>query len=264
MHFTGKEHDTETNLENFGARYSSSAMGRFMSPDPANIAGDLLEWESPQSWNAYSYVQNDPTNATDPDGLDCVYVIGNGVYYNTGNCTPGMNGTYVNGTIDPKSATYNSTTGTVGINYTATNGGPGSLTLGGVYPQAGPSDADRLNTLGFAGQIADNGVKAGALFMAQNAALEGAGRLAWLGVEALLASRAASPAVRVVINWAHRLQDIRPGHLPPPGTQAEIQQAVEGAVRAGKYTTSSSGVISGTTEIHGVEVGFRGKWSAVK
>ena len=128
-----------------------------------------------------------------------------------------------------------------------------------MYPSGGVSDADRLNALGLAGQIAENNIKTGALFMAQNAALEGAGQLAWLGIEALLASRAASPALKVVINWAHRLQDVRPGHLPPPGTQAEIQQAVEGAVQAGKYTTSSNGVISGTTEIQGVQVGFRGK-----
>ncbi|MDE3169526.1 MAG: RHS repeat-associated core domain-containing protein, partial [Acidobacteriota bacterium] len=33
MHFTGKEHDTESGLDYFGARYDSSALGRFMSPD---------------------------------------------------------------------------------------------------------------------------------------------------------------------------------------------------------------------------------------
>jgi hypothetical protein len=85
-----------------------------------------------------------------------------------------------------------------------------------------------------------------------------AGRAIAAGAEAVLASRSAA-ALRVVINCAHRLQDIRPGHLPPPGTQAEIQQAVEAAVQSGKFTTSANGVINGTTEIHGVEVGFRGK-----
>ena len=31
--FTGKERDSESGLDNFGARYNSSNLGRFMSPD---------------------------------------------------------------------------------------------------------------------------------------------------------------------------------------------------------------------------------------
>ena len=31
--FTGKERDSESGLDNFGARYNSSSLGRFMSPD---------------------------------------------------------------------------------------------------------------------------------------------------------------------------------------------------------------------------------------
>jgi RHS repeat-associated protein len=66
--FTGKERDTESNLDNFGARYYSSAMGRFMSPDDPfadQHTGD------PQSWNLYSYVRNNTLNSTDPDGQKC-------------------------------------------------------------------------------------------------------------------------------------------------------------------------------------------------
>jgi RHS repeat-associated protein len=33
--FTGKERDAESGLDNFGARYNASTMGRFMSPDGA-------------------------------------------------------------------------------------------------------------------------------------------------------------------------------------------------------------------------------------
>jgi RHS repeat-associated protein len=33
-HFTGKERDTETGLDYFGARYDSSGIARFLSPDP--------------------------------------------------------------------------------------------------------------------------------------------------------------------------------------------------------------------------------------
>lgn len=45
--FTGKERDTESGLDYFGARYYASTMGRFMSPDwssePAPIPYASLE-----------------------------------------------------------------------------------------------------------------------------------------------------------------------------------------------------------------------------
>jgi len=66
--FTGQERDSESNLDNFGARYDSSAMGRFMSPDPGNAGADPSD---PQSWNMYSYVMNNPLRFIDPTGMDC-------------------------------------------------------------------------------------------------------------------------------------------------------------------------------------------------
>jgi RHS repeat-associated protein len=66
--FTGKERDTESGLDYFGARYYSSNMGRFSSPDDPFISGSPGD---PQSWNLYSYVQNNPLNSTDPDGGEC-------------------------------------------------------------------------------------------------------------------------------------------------------------------------------------------------
>jgi RHS repeat-associated protein len=41
--FTGKERDSESGLDNFGARYDSSSMGRFMTPDPLLNSG--RPWE---------------------------------------------------------------------------------------------------------------------------------------------------------------------------------------------------------------------------
>ncbi len=38
--FTGKERDSESGLDNFGARYDSSQYGRFMTPDPGNAGAD--------------------------------------------------------------------------------------------------------------------------------------------------------------------------------------------------------------------------------
>jgi RHS repeat-associated protein len=63
--FTGKERDSESGLDNFGARYNSSQYGRFMSPDP--MGG---HYEDPQTLNRYSYVRNNPLSLTDPTGLD--------------------------------------------------------------------------------------------------------------------------------------------------------------------------------------------------
>lgn len=64
LHFTGKQRDTETGNDYFGARYYSSAIGRFVSPDD----GSGQSPADPQSWNLYSYVRNNPLTRTDPDG----------------------------------------------------------------------------------------------------------------------------------------------------------------------------------------------------
>ena len=72
--FTGKERDSESGLDNFGARYDSSQYGRFMTPDPGNAGADP---SNPQSWNMYSYVLNNPLINIDPTGLYCVDSGGN-------------------------------------------------------------------------------------------------------------------------------------------------------------------------------------------
>ena len=63
--FTGKERDPETGLDNFGARYYASSYARFMSPDPGHADAVL---DNPQSWDAYSYVMDNPETLTDPSG----------------------------------------------------------------------------------------------------------------------------------------------------------------------------------------------------
>ena len=64
--FTGKERDPESGLDNFGARYNSSSLGRFMSPDPLLNSGQ--PWD-PQTWNRYAYALNNPLAIIDPTGL---------------------------------------------------------------------------------------------------------------------------------------------------------------------------------------------------
>ncbi|MEI7924311.1 MAG: RHS repeat-associated core domain-containing protein, partial [Planctomycetota bacterium] len=58
--FTGREHEAALNLYYNRARFYDPATGRFLSKDPIGFsAGDV---------NLYRYVNNSPTNGTDPSG----------------------------------------------------------------------------------------------------------------------------------------------------------------------------------------------------
>lgn len=72
-HFTGKERDAESGNDYFPARYYSSSMERWLSPD-WNSDPDPVPWadfSDPQSLNLYSYLENNPLNKTDPDRHVC-------------------------------------------------------------------------------------------------------------------------------------------------------------------------------------------------
>jgi RHS repeat-associated protein len=71
--FTGKERDSESGLDNFGARYYILAFGRFMTPDWAEKPTSVpyANFGNPQSLNLYRYVENNPTTTGDPDGHQC-------------------------------------------------------------------------------------------------------------------------------------------------------------------------------------------------
>lgn len=81
--FTGKQRDIESGLDYFEARYYSSKLGRFTSPDEFTGGPDELfdfaddaadnptfyaDLEEPQSLNKYQYCYNNPLNLVDPDG----------------------------------------------------------------------------------------------------------------------------------------------------------------------------------------------------
>ena len=79
MKFTGKERDSETGLDYFGARYFSSAQGLWTSPDWSGVPEPVpyADLTDPQTLNLYSYVRNNPLSHADPDGhctttWDCV------------------------------------------------------------------------------------------------------------------------------------------------------------------------------------------------
>ncbi len=58
--FTGKERDSETGFDYFGARYYDNDIGRWTSVDP-------LADRAP-GWSPYNYTFNNPLKYTDPDG----------------------------------------------------------------------------------------------------------------------------------------------------------------------------------------------------
>jgi RHS repeat-associated protein len=64
--FTGYERDNETGLDFAQARYDSSSLGRFTSPDPLMASANP---HRPQTWNRYSYVLNNPLRLVDPSGM---------------------------------------------------------------------------------------------------------------------------------------------------------------------------------------------------
>src|SRR5207248_8532803 len=70
LHFTGKERDPESGLDDFGARYYSSTQGRWFSPDwsadPKGIP--YANIGNPQTLNLYGYVGNNPTSGIDASG----------------------------------------------------------------------------------------------------------------------------------------------------------------------------------------------------
>jgi RHS repeat-associated protein len=67
MKFTGHERDIVAGgyltLDYMHARYYSSSLGRFLSVDPMDGSA-----HKPQSWNRYTYVEDNPMKFTDADG----------------------------------------------------------------------------------------------------------------------------------------------------------------------------------------------------
>ncbi len=104
---TGKERDSESGNDYFGARYYGSNMGRFMSPDPSGL--EYADPTNPQSLNHYSYVLNNPLINIDPNGLDCIHINNDtGAYegfergdFDNSTEDKANTGRYIDGHVDP-------------------------------------------------------------------------------------------------------------------------------------------------------------------
>ncbi|MEW6401338.1 MAG: RHS repeat-associated core domain-containing protein [Chloroflexota bacterium] len=67
LHYTGREEDPDTGLYNYRARLYDPTIGRFITEDPKGFEAGV---------NFYAYVNNNPINANDPDGLETKVSIG--------------------------------------------------------------------------------------------------------------------------------------------------------------------------------------------
>ncbi|HEY9151990.1 MAG TPA: RHS repeat-associated core domain-containing protein [Anaerolineales bacterium] len=61
--FTGQRNNSYINLMDYHARMLDPLLSRFIQPDTI-----IPDQSNPQTWNRYSYVQNDPITLTDPSG----------------------------------------------------------------------------------------------------------------------------------------------------------------------------------------------------
>jgi RHS repeat-associated protein len=68
--FEGKERDTETGNDDFGARYYSNRFGRWLSADWSStpVAVPYANLTNPQTLNLYAMVSDDPESTADLDG----------------------------------------------------------------------------------------------------------------------------------------------------------------------------------------------------
>jgi RHS repeat-associated protein len=230
--FTGKERDSESGNDYFGARYYASSMGRFMSPD--SLLGSP---DNPQSWNLYSYVQNNPVKNTDPDGHDvsvcstdsngnqnCTAPISNQQYQTASQATnaqgilnvPSLNTVGMNGSANITDSNGN----VVGTATYVPDSGLDYYAPGNPQAYAQLSAANTVvNTAAAVTAVAYGGVAAA---MTVPGAAAAVGR--W-GLQRL-ALGASSPALLNLINRLYQAQDEIPG-----GTAG----AVRNEVATGEY-----------------------------
>jgi RHS repeat-associated protein len=88
--FTGQNSDTEASLYDFTSREHSLSQGRWISPDPLGVGA--VNPASPQTWNRYAYVANNPLSHVDPFGLQVGNTSCNGAAGDCGGGSPGGTG----------------------------------------------------------------------------------------------------------------------------------------------------------------------------
>jgi len=152
--FSGKERDSESGNDYFGARYYAATSGRFLSPDWSAKAEPVpySKLDDPQSLNLYAYVRNNPVGSIDADGHNCQGSNASTIACKLDN---GPHNVYHGeGQLQPKDSAQQQNTGNVVYNET-----------GGLRPKAkdGSGSSQNLHDSRVAvADVIDNRNKAGA------------------------------------------------------------------------------------------------------
>jgi RHS repeat-associated protein len=88
MRFSTKFYDDQTGLSYYGYRFYNPALGRWMTRDPLGERGGINPYGFVDSvgkpfsgTNLYTFTDNSPVNAIDPDGLLTIYYGAGGTAY---------------------------------------------------------------------------------------------------------------------------------------------------------------------------------------
>ncbi len=111
--YTGHEHLSRTGIIHMNGRIYDPQIARFLSPDP------IVQSDSSQNWNRYSYVLNSPVSLSDPTGY-CFEASG----YATCNDNTGGFGTLA--PFVPRTHYLLSSIGTFNFNFSFNGSGSGS------------------------------------------------------------------------------------------------------------------------------------------
>lgn len=138
--FTGKERDSESGLDYFGARHYASSMGRWMVPDRLNLTSARLV-NPTNTLNKYVYGGNNPLKYIDKDGKDIT------IFYRPPSGASGDYGHIMLGAL-------NQATGKVGFldyypagNVNGLGQGPGAFNTGNMSERAAQNADGKFATL---------------------------------------------------------------------------------------------------------------------
>lgn len=273
--YTGKERDAESGLDNFGARYMGSTMGRFMSPDFTGEGSDPVpvpsaDFDNPQSLNLYSYVHNNPLTNVDPDGHDCVVQTRTSdttesVSVSSGNCDnvkvgDGQTKTYVAGTVDMSSISSDHAGG-INVGYTPYAGGGDS---GVQNMQAAPvpdnpgiaygwgNNAQGYQTLG----EASHGVN---VVTAVALGVYGSVGAAIVGGE--IAAGTAAARSGIIFRLAHGMR-LAAGHSQVLAETGAVKNAIAAAIASGAIQKMGGSAFQGVVQVAGTFIRFTGAFTA--
>jgi RHS repeat-associated protein len=142
--YTASQFDSATGLNYNRARFYDPATGRFLNEDPSGFAGG--------DSNLYRYTGNDPTNETDPSGLEASGSIQNVPYRNEGGSGPATSTLLDRGQGGSKRSfrtlLYHEGGGNGGTGDADINGDPMAALIGVIGGSGSGGDADWGSTGG--------------------------------------------------------------------------------------------------------------------